>query len=190
MTSSRRPVSARRAATGSSSDHGIQDRDGVGQILAALEQRHHIQHRLPGGARKPRELVHGGDVRRRRGEADDVPAAGVDTVPLLDRGDSRQRVEHLAGLRRQLPVGPWRREAQFLQRRRMHGAVLTDLKLGQVEAEGLGLPDEVLKLAVGLPVGSRCRQRALDEPQVGDEFGRAGVAKTRIVGLVPCLCAV
>ena len=72
----------------------------------------------------------------------------------------------------------------------MHGAVLTDFKLGQVEAEGLGLPDKVLKLAVGLPVGSRCRQRALDEPQVGDEFGRTDVAKTRIVGFVPCLCAV
>ena len=49
-----------------------------------------------------------------------------------------------------------------LQGRRVHRAVLADLQLGQVEPEGLGLPDQLLQLAVGLPVRPGLGQRALE----------------------------
>ncbi len=62
-----------------------------------------------------------------------------------------------------------RARTAFGERPGVHRAVLADLQLGQVEAERLGLPDQLLQLAVRLPGGSRGGQRLLDQAQIGQE---------------------
>jgi len=48
--------------------HLVQHRGGMVQVLAALEQRDHVQHRRAAAPRRvPGQLVHGGDVRGRPG---------------------------------------------------------------------------------------------------------------------------
>ena len=59
----------------------------------------------------------------------------------------------------------------------MHRAVLTDLKSGKMEAEGLGLPDDVLKLTVGLPGRADSGERRLHEPEVANEILRPVVGE-------------
>jgi hypothetical protein len=60
--------------------------------------------------------------------------------------------------------------------------MLTDLQLGEVEAERLDLPDQVLQLPVRLAYRTRLDQGVLHDPQVGEEVGRAVVAQ---VGVAP-----
>ena len=48
-----------------------------------------------------------------------------------------------------------------------------------MESERLGLPDEVLELAVRLPGGASCRQRPLRQPQVGDELSSRRIGQAR-----------
>jgi hypothetical protein len=49
-----------------------------------------------------------------------------------------------------------------------------------VEAERLGLPDQVLQLAEGLLGGARRRQRLLDDPQVGEVLRGPGVGQVGV----------
>ena len=100
---------------------------------------------------------------------------------MLDPGGHPQGRQHLLGLHRQrraLGRGP-----QFGEHPGVYRAVLADLQLGEVEAERLRLPDEVLHLAVGLPARSRGYQRPLDQAHIGHEcvrprVGEVGVAVT------------
>ena len=48
----------------------------------------------------------------------------------------------------------------------MHLAVLADFQLGQVEAERLRLPDQVLQLAIGEACRTCLRQRIAERMQV------------------------
>ena len=58
-------------------------------------------------------------------------------------------------------------------RERADAAVLADLELGEVEAEGLDLPDQVLQLAVRDCGRARRGQRGLHQPQVGEQLAGA-----------------
>src|SRR5713226_4903238 len=60
--------------------------------------------------------------------------------------------------------------ADLGQGQRMHVAVLANLELSQVKAEGLRLPDEMLQLAVSLARRACTRQRDLNAAQVRDEL--------------------
>ena len=62
----------------------------------------------------------------------------------------------------------------------MHLAVLPDLQAGQVEAERLGLPDQVLQLAGSLLASPGRGQRLLDDAQVADEVVRARVGQVGV----------
>ena len=162
------------------SEHAVQDAGGGVQVGAGLEERDDVEDGAAVGRQRVlRQLVHGGDVVGGAGEADDVAAAGLHSEALLDPGDDPDGVQDLAGAVGQLPVGAVL--AQFGQGRGVHLAVLADLQLGEVEPEGLGLPDEVLELAVGLPVRPGGGQGLLDGAQVGEErlgvrVGQVGVA--------------
>ena len=92
--------------------------------------------------------MHGQDVAGAAGEADHVAAAGVRAEAALDAGDRAHRHQHLLRLGRELAPAP-----HLLQRTLVDPAVLADLQLGQMEAEGLHLPDQVLELAVRLTGG-------------------------------------
>ena len=159
--------------------HVVQDLGRVLQVRPALEQRDHVQLRRRGAVRhgQPGQLVDGGDVGGRGGEADHVAVAGLRPVPLLDLGDGRQRGQHLAGHGR-----PGRARVQLAQRPGVHGTVLADLQRGQVEAEALGLPDQVLQLAERLAAGPGVGQGLLEQPQVGEQLtgiavGQAGLRR-------------
>ncbi len=68
------------------------------------------------------------------------------------------------------------------QRRCVHAAVLADLQLGQMEPEGLHLPDQVLQLSVRLPRGAGGGQAGLDRAEIGQQLGRGAV---REIGVPP-----
>ena len=69
---------------------------------------------------------------------------------------------------------------QLLECFRVHGRVLADLELGEVEPEGLDLPDELLQVSVGLPRRAGRVQRVLDDPQVREELLRVAVGQIRV----------
>ena len=71
---------------------------------------------------------------------------------------------------------------QLRQRLGVHPGVLAHLKAREVEAERLGLPDQVLQLTVRLPDRAGLRERRLDQAQVGEEVRRPGVGQVE----VPC----
>ena len=78
-----------------------------------------------------------------------------------------------------------------MQRGRVHGTVLAHLQLGQVEAERLDLPDQVLKLAVRLANGTRLGQRPLGQAQVVSELPggseRQAASAGGILGAAPAV---
>ena len=43
-------------------DHLVQDLNGMGEVVAALEQRYHVEYRRPSLAGPVRQLVHGGNI--------------------------------------------------------------------------------------------------------------------------------
>ncbi len=65
----------------------------------------------------------------------------------------------------------------------MDGAVLAHLELGEVEAEGLHHPDQVLQLAVGAPLVARLDQALLDQPKVGEHLLGVAVGQPGVLGL-------
>ena len=67
--------------------------------------------------------------------------------------------------------------AQVFNRGRVHPTVLPHFQLGQVETEGLDLPDEMLHLTVGDPLRSCLRQGLLQQPKVGEELIRCGIGE-------------
>ena len=105
------------------------------------------------------QLVDRSDVVGGPGERHHVPAARVDAEPLLDLGHDPKVASTSSVGSDRLAAGP-----DLRQRLRMHAAVLAHLELGQVEAERLHLPDQVLQLAVCLPQRAGRRQAALERP--------------------------
>jgi len=59
----------------------------------------------------------------------------------------------------------------------MHGTVLSDLELSQVEAERLRLPHQVLQFTESLPGGTERRELALHQVQISDELLWAWITK-------------
>ena len=69
-----------------------------------------------------------------------------------------------------------------LQGGRVHVGVLANLQRGEVEAEGLDLPDEILDLAGSHPIGSVSAKRVLHPAQVGQQLGGRLVATSTDAG--------
>ena len=67
----------------------------------------------------------------------------------------------------------------------MHGAVLANLELGQVKAECLHLPDELLQLAKGLTWSTRRDERCLNTAKVVEQLIRSSV-RERQIGTAGC----
>ena len=79
--------------------------------------------------------------------------------------------------------------ADILQRAGMHHGVLTELHLDHVEAEGFGLPDQVLQRAIGGALGACRGEGTLHGLQIGDEIlagvvHQIGVAHDRVMQAV------
>ena len=110
------------------------------------------------------------EVLGRAREAHDVPAAGLGAQAALDVGDGAEGVEDRVGVGGR-PLVPDR-----LERGGVHRRVLADLERGEVEAEGLGLPAEVLELAEGQARGAGGDEGVLHGAEVLDEVGGALVA--------------
>src|SRR5699024_1774223 len=146
------------------------------QVGTGLEQRDDVEDGPSAlGQGVGDQLVDGGDVLGRAGEADDVPAAGVHAEAFLDPGDDPQGRQDLLGA-----FGRSGPRTQFLQRCGVYLAVLANLQFGEVEAEGLGLPDQVLEFTVGLSDRAGRGQGFLHDPQVGEEGFRVGVGQVGI----------
>ncbi len=156
--------------------HPVQHVDRVRQVRAALEQRDHVEHRRRAAAHgEGRQPVDGGDVGRGAGEADHVTVTGRHAEPALDPADRPHGRQHLGRLCGQLAAG-----LGLTQRTFVHRAVLAHLQRRGVEAERLGLPDQVLQLPERLPARARTGQRVLDQAQVGEEGGAAGVGQVGV----------
>ena len=85
---------------------------------------------------------------------------------------------HLDRARLQGAVDAVLREVR--QRTRVHLRVLPHLELGQVEPEGLHLPDQPLQVAVRRPRRTGLRQRALHDVEVGLELRGRAVREVRV----------
>ena len=152
-------------------DHFLKHVHRVLQILKLLEQRNHVDGRniLGVGERQTVQLIHVLDVLGALGEGDDVTAGGLDAIALLDGTERAEGVEHLVGHRLQLATLTVQAMlADVLQSAGMHDGMLTELHLDHVEAEGLGLPDEVLQRTVGGTLGVGFGEGALHGLQIGD----------------------
>ena len=172
MASSSPPFACQPGRHRGQRKHPVQDAGGPGQVAAALEERDRVDNRRAVRAGRRGQFVHGRDVGRGPGEADHVPVAGRGAEPLLHPGHRLERGQHLAGQRRQFRSAP-----QLSERPLVHRAVLPDLQAGQVKAERLGLPAQVLQLAERLPGRTRGGQRVLQHAQVGHEPGGPGVSQ-------------
>ena len=62
----------------------------------------------------------------------------------------------------------------------MHGRVLANLQLSQVEPERLHLPDELLKVGVGGPRSAGGQERVLHDLQVGGELLGVGIGEVGV----------
>ena len=167
------------------------------QVGPGLEQRHHVQLQRAVGDGQAGQGPDRGQVGGGAAEADHVAAAGVGAVAGLQLGHDPQGVEHLAG--RPADLRGRSRPAldgqpvegggvaggaggQLGQGLGVDGGVLADLQGGQVEAERLGLPGQVLELPVGQPGRPGRGQRRLDQAHVGQELARVPVTPA---GMVP-----
>ena len=139
------------------------------EVGARLEQRHDVD-RVGVESGELRQLAHGQQVLGRAREAHDVPAAGLGAQAALDVGDGAEGLEDRVGVGGR-PLVPDR-----LERGGVHRRVLADLERGEVEAEGLGLPPEVLELAEGQARGAGGDEGVLHGAEVLDELGGALVA--------------
>ena len=153
-------------------DHFLEHVHRVLQILKLLEQRDHVDggHVLRVGEGQAVELVDILDVLGALGEGDDVAAGGLEAVALLDGTEGAEGVEHL--VRHRLQFAALAVQTVLADIRKgagMHHGVLTELHLHHVEAEGLGLPDQILQRAVSGTLGTGGGQRTLDHLEVGEE---------------------
>ena len=158
-------------------DHLVKGLDGVLQVLHLLEERDDVEHGHVGLVREGKvgKLVDVGDVLGALGEGDDV-AGCRNAILALDLADGAEGVQHLAGHGRELAaLAPAAVLADVGEGAGVDQRVLAELHLHHVEAEGLGLPDELLDGAVGRSGGTRLGQRELDAAQVGDVVLGAGV---------------
>ena len=127
------------------------------EVRLSLEERHNVEHRRFAAGRELGQLEDLRDVRRRAGEADDEPAAGVHAVSVLDAFDGAKRLQHLVV-------------------RGQSRAVLPDLEAREVEPEGLHLPHQAAELTVREAPVSRGDERVGDYGEVIHEVVRLGVA--------------
>ena len=159
-------------------DHLVKGLDGVLQVLHLLEERDDVEHGHVSLVceGKVGKLVDVGDVLGTLGEGDDVAAGRCNAVLALDLANGAEGVQHLAGHGRKLAaLAPAAVLADVGEGAGVDQGVLAELHLHHVEAEGLGLPDELLDGAVGRAGGTRLGKRQLDAAQVGDEVLGAGV---------------
>jgi hypothetical protein len=128
------------------------------QVGEGLEQRDDIEYRgsAVGADRGPGETMHGGQVVGRLRERDDVASRRTGAVAFLDL---RDRSNDLEGLLRDIAERLAR--VDLGEHRAVDGGMLAHLEFGEVKAEGLDLPDELLQLAVGMPTGAGAHQRLL-----------------------------
>ena len=169
-------MAASRACTGGSSQRFLEYVDASTQVVLRLEQRHHVEHRRLAVRRDRRELEHGRDVGGRCREADDVAAARVDAVFVLQPRHRANGLEHLVGHRRHVAAG-----GEFgAGAARVHAAVLANLEFGEVETKGARLPDEVLELTERQPMRTGPRERLLHEQRAARSIHRdAGSRRPR-----------
>ena len=157
-------------------EHRIQRGASVAQIRGGFEQWHDVELRsCTGRTRQLRELVHVGDVVSALREADHVAMADALAEPLLQQRDGAERRHHLVGLR-----GARARGAELGERVAMHAAVLADLEVGEVEAEGLHLPDEAMELAECQPRSAGSHQCILEASEVVEQFVGSRISEREI----------
>ena len=147
----------------------VERRPGGRQRLGRLEERDDVERELVADTRQCREVEDVRDVARRGRERDDVARDRAGAEIPLDARHRAECLEHLGTGGRAVAVGASKGAA-------MDRRVLAHLELGEVEAEGLDLPREVVDVAPG---GSR--QPNLDEPgldvhQLGKQRVWTGVA--------------
>ena len=184
----------------------LEGRVGSIEVGAGLEQRNDVEGERPCADGEPSEGSHGDEVAGALAERDDVPAAAALTPALLQPRHDAQRVEHLARRRTRCgsEFGPavdrevveegrvrcgrsrvgdltGKQGDQLGERRPVHGTVLTHLELGEVEAEGLQHPDDVLQLAARGPGVAGGDERLLHEQEVRERLVRPGVRQARLL---------
>ena len=116
------------------------------------------------------ELVDILDVLGALGEGDDVAAGGLEAVALLDGTESTEGIEHL--VRHRLQFAALAVQTMLADIRKgagVHHGVLTELHLHHVEAEGLGLPNQILQRAVSGALGAGLGQRTLHHLEIVEE---------------------
>ena len=123
--------------------------------------------------------MHGGEVGGGLRERDDVAAGGARSVAVLDLRDRAEDLEDLLRLRAQrLTAG------SFGEHLGVDGGVLTHLEFGEVEAERLHLPQQLLEVSVRLAWGTRIDEGLLHGAQIGQQ--RVGVAIREIGVALAC----
>ena len=95
--------------------------------------------------------------------------AALDAMLLLQRANGPQGLQHIARERGDVSA------PQLGKRGGVSMRVLTDLELGQREAEGLHLPDQMLQPAVGEARRTAIAGRSLQRAQLRKELGRIRV---------------
>ena len=147
MTSILRPVCLSRACTSGIFSISSSTETECSRSSSCRISGSHVDHRgvVRIRERQTVELVHVAHVLRALRERDDVAARGLDAIALLDRAEGTEGVEHL--MRHRLQRSAFAMQAvlaNVVEGARMHHRMLAELHFDHVEAEGLGLPDEVL----------------------------------------------
>ena len=134
-------------------------------------------------------MEHGRDVLGTRREADHVAVNGGLAGAPLQRCDRPERGEDLARAHpgRDLPGELRRRCLQGRPRSHVHRGVLADLEGGEVEAERLHLPAEVLQAAVGQALQAVRDEGVAQLVELQEQLARPSVAsalRSRLLGKV------
>ena len=64
----------------------------------------------------------------------------------------------------------------------MNGRMLPHLELGEMESEGLDLPDELLQLTVCVPTGPGAHERLLHDGELGEQLRRVAIGEVGVAG--------
>ena len=123
----------------------------------------------------PSQLINRGDVMRAAREAHHVPAAAGGAESFLQRGHDAQRIEDVAS-----GLGAATAGADLSEGELVECAVLPDLELSEMKAEGLCLPQQMLNLAKGQARRAGRGQRIAGRAQVGPQLRRRVIRKLAI----------
>ena len=131
------------------------------------------------------EAVHVREVLSRLRERHDVATCRTRTVAVLQELHHAEDLEHLLG-----ELGPLAAGIELVEHLAVHRGVLAHLEFGEVETEGLDLPDQLLQLAVGLPRCAGTDQGVLHHAKVGQQLVRRRVGQISVTGAgrgdLPC----